>query len=196
MGILIDENLNWKPQVNFVIGKLSRMIGVLSRVSENLNLSSLKTLYFSFIQPSLQYGVNFWFPVSNDLQNKIFRLQKKAIRLINRTTFHAHTEPLFKKNKILKLRDLYYLETCKFIHHEVNFCNNFNLISHSSLHNYSTRYSTNLIPRRFRSKIGSNFVLCRGVANYNNVCRDIKNLDSMDKFKCCLKLSLLLEYTE
>ena len=102
LGILIDENLNWKPQAKFVIGKLSRMIGVLSKISDNLNLSCLKTLYFSFIQPSLQYGVIFWFPVSKDLQNKIFRLQKKAIRIINRTGFGAHTEPLFFKDHLFR----------------------------------------------------------------------------------------------
>ena len=193
LGILIDENLNWKPQAKFVIGKLSRMIGVLSKVGENLNLSTLRTLYFSFIQPSLQYGVNFWFPVSKDLQNKIFRLQKKAVRIISRANFGAHTNPLFSRNKILKLEDLYYLETCKFIHQEVNFCHNFNLVRQSSLHSYSTRFNENLIPRNFRTKFGSNFILCRGVNNYNNLCNEIKNLDSMDKFKCCLKL-LLSDY--
>ena len=194
LGILIDENINWKPQAKFVIGKLSRMIGVFSKIGENLNLSSLKTLYFSFIQPSLQYGINFWFPVSKDLQNKIFRLQKKAVRLINKSSFSAHTEPLFSKNKILKLKDLYYLETCKFIHQEVNFCNNFNLVRQSSLHNYSTRFNSNIVPRSLRTKYGSNFILCRGVNNYNNLSTEMKTLDTMRKFKCCLKLSLLSEY--
>ena len=36
-----------------------------------------------------------------------FKLQKKAIRIITKSHFLAHTEPLFKKESILKVRDLY-----------------------------------------------------------------------------------------
>ena len=194
LGIFIDQNLNWKDHANFVIGKLSRLNGILSKIGENLNLNSLQTLYFSFFQPSLHYGIIFWFSVSKSLQNKIFRQQKKAIRLINKSSFFAHTENLFIKNKILKFHDLYYLESCKFIYQEVNLCNNFHLVPHSSIHNYPTRSGSNLIPRSYRSLIGSNFVLSRGVTNYNNLSTRIKTLDSIDKFKCCLKLQLLAEY--
>ena len=34
-------------------------------------------------------------------------LQKRAIRAINKAKYNSHTEPLFKRSKILKLNDLY-----------------------------------------------------------------------------------------
>ncbi len=42
-------------------------------------------------------------------------LTKKAIRCINKLYYNAHTEPLFIRNKILKLDDLYKFELSKFI---------------------------------------------------------------------------------
>ena len=186
LGIFIDEHLSWKPHAKFIIGKLSRTIGIIRKTHENLNLHSLKTLYFSFVQPCLQYGIIFWFSVSSDLRNKIFRLQKKAIRLINKTNFDSHSEPLFFKNKILKFEDLFKLESCKFIHQEINFCNNFELVSHSNIHRYSTRFNQNLVPHRPKTRAGSNFVLSQGVNMYNLLPETFKNLDTMSKFKCYL----------
>ena len=38
--------------------------------------------------------------------DRVFKFQKKAVRLINNSRNNAHTAPLFKYNKILKLRDM------------------------------------------------------------------------------------------
>ena len=78
LGVHIDQNLSWKVHANFVIGKLSRIVGIFRKVQDNLPLLALKTLYFSFFQPSMLYGICFWFCVSTDLRNKIVRLQKKS----------------------------------------------------------------------------------------------------------------------
>ena len=196
LGVFIDEKLCWKSHSHFIISKLSRTIGIIRKLNENLTFSSLKTLYYSFIQPSLQYGIIFWYSVSSDIREKIFRLQKKAIRLINKTTFFSHTNPLFCKNKILKLIDLHKLESAKFIFHEVKLCNNFNLNSHSNIHSYQTRFNQNLIPRNFRTRVGLNFILVSGVHIYNSLYDDLKTLDSIGKFKCCLKLDLIFEYSQ
>ena len=47
-------------------------------------------------------------------------LQKKAIRCINKLYYNAHTEPLFIRNKILKLDDLYTFELSKFMFDCIN----------------------------------------------------------------------------
>ena len=186
--------MSWKIHTNFVVGKLSRMVGILSRIQENLPRSALKTLYFSFFQPSIQYGIVFWFFVSKDIRDKIVRLQKKAIRIITQSSYHAHTDELFKSLKILKFYDLFKLESCKFIHHEINFANNFSLMSHSDYHSYSTRNNSNLSHRLYLTQIGFNFVLCQGITLYNHLDENLKTLDTMYKFKCKLKLDLISLY--
>ena len=39
---------------------------------------------------------------------------KKALRIMNLAKYNAHTEPLFKKNRTLKLTDIYKLQQQKF----------------------------------------------------------------------------------
>ena len=38
---------------------------------------------------------------------KIFKLQKKAIRIISLAKYNAHTEPLFKTLNLLKMNDIF-----------------------------------------------------------------------------------------
>ena len=45
---------------------------------------------------------------------RIEKLQKKAIRIINTSKYNAHTEPLFKRSKILKFTDLFKLKALQF----------------------------------------------------------------------------------
>ena len=38
---------------------------------------------------------------------------EKSLRYINKSKYHAHSEPLFKENNKLKLRDQYKVQCCK-----------------------------------------------------------------------------------
>ena len=195
LGVFIDEKLTWKKHAHFVISKISRMLGIMHKIKFNLPLSALKTIYLSLIQSSLHYGLIFWHGVSSDLRNKIFRLQKKAIRLVTGSSTFSHTEPLFKKSKVLKLDDLYELEACKFVHHELLFGNNFDILRHSDIHRYPTRSSNNLVPPHFRTNIGKNFILSKGLNLYNSLPIAYKQLDNIGSFKCIVKLDLINSYS-
>ena len=45
---------------------------------------------------------------------KNFKLQKKAIRLISLAKYNAHTEPLFKTLSLLKINDIFTSSQLKF----------------------------------------------------------------------------------
>ena len=52
--------------------------------------------------------------------DKVFELQKKAIRIITKSPYLAHTEPLFKKEKLLKIEDIFKISCLKFYYRLVN----------------------------------------------------------------------------
>ena len=52
--------------------------------------------------PYINYGLMVW----GFSCNRIIKLQKKTIRIICLTNYNAHTEPLFKKLKILNVTDM------------------------------------------------------------------------------------------
>ena len=115
LGMYIDEKLSWKPHVHHVLGKISRMIGILAKLQSVLTLSSMKTIYFSLIHSHILYGIIFWSFASKTERNKVFIIQKKIIRIISNSNRLDHSEPLFKRLNILKLDDLWRFEMSKFV---------------------------------------------------------------------------------
>ena len=82
----------------------------MTKLKRFLPQSFLKTLYNSLILPHLTYGILTW----GSNPGRLNKLQKWAIRTINNSKYNSHTEPLFKKNNLLKLSDIYYLNALKF----------------------------------------------------------------------------------
>ena len=75
---------------------------------------------------------------------RINKLQKWAVRLISNAKYNAHTEPLLKKHKLLKLNEIYKLSACKIFYKFKNsqlptyFNDIFDTTGPS--HNYNTRH--------------------------------------------------------
>ena len=110
LGIIIDEHMTWNQHINKVACKITRTIYTLTRLKRFLPQSILRTLYNSLILPHLSYGILNW----GFKPGRLIKLQKWAIRTINNSKYNSHTEPLFKKNKLLKLDDIYYTNVLKF----------------------------------------------------------------------------------
>ena len=59
-GVMFDSNLTWKNLINELCLKLSKTVGILSKVRYFGNWDILATLYHSLIYPFLIYGVYVW----------------------------------------------------------------------------------------------------------------------------------------
>ena len=82
----------------------------LSRTKRYLDSSVLLKIYNLLILSHLHYGILCW---GFDC-HKLFKIQKKAIRLICKSKYNAHTDPLFKSLKLLKVNDIFKLQCIKF----------------------------------------------------------------------------------
>ena len=103
LGLTIDEHLTWKPHIQKVSNKIARTLGVMCRLKNFLPGHILRMLYNSLVLPHLQYSILTWGFKASRLE----KLQKRALRIITRSKYNAHTEPLFKKQNLLKLNDLF-----------------------------------------------------------------------------------------
>ena len=120
LGVMIDKNLNWSEHIMSVNRKISRVNGILFRLSKFLNTETLKIIYNSLIYPHLQYGNLAWGNAAAKYTNRLLVAQKRAIRTISHAEYLAHTNDLFKENKLLKLHDIYTLECVKFVKRELD----------------------------------------------------------------------------
>ena len=63
----------------------------------------------------LTYTIIVWGSMLTDSKiKKLYKLQKECVRYIANPSKTAHTDPLFKNFKILKMKDIIQLELLKF----------------------------------------------------------------------------------
>ena len=63
-------------------------------------------IYNCLILSHLYYGILAW----GYEHEKITKREKKCLRILTLSDYRAHTVPLFKKLKILKVSDIFYLQ--------------------------------------------------------------------------------------
>ena len=81
LGVLLDENLTWRPHIKCIENKISKNLGILYKARYLLNSQCTKQLYFSFIHTYLNYGNIAWGSTNKTKLNVILRRQKHASRI-------------------------------------------------------------------------------------------------------------------
>jgi len=77
--------------------------------------NTLTVLYHSLFSSHITYGCQVW--GQNRLSiDRLFKLQKKALRIMACADYTAHTNPLFRRYHILKFPDYIYVLNCLLVH--------------------------------------------------------------------------------
>ena len=112
LGLTINETLTWKDHIEIISNRISKTIGILSRLKHTLSQKILKMIYTSLILPRLHYCNLAW----GFKPGRIETLQKKAIRIISNSKYNAHTDPLFKEMSLQKVADIHVTAKLKFFY--------------------------------------------------------------------------------
>ena len=115
LGVILDESLTWKQHINHINTKITKSLFAIKQVKHILNTDSLKILYSALIQPHINYGILAWGNATKSILKHTIVLQKRAIRTICKVQYNSHTEPLFRKFGILKIKDQFEYETTIFM---------------------------------------------------------------------------------
>ena len=105
------------------------------------------TLYYSLIYPYITCCNSTWSSTYVSNLNRIYCLQKRAVRAITNSDHRAHSAPLFSKLRILDIYPLNMLQIAKFMYYYHNnllpplFLNLYFI--NSQIHGYSTRTANN-----------------------------------------------------
>jgi hypothetical protein len=78
-----------------------------------MSVSSLKVIYYAFLRSAVSYGIIFWGNSSHS--SIIFRIQKRAIRIMEGCGNRVSCTILFKKLQILPLTSQYMLSLSMFV---------------------------------------------------------------------------------
>ena len=110
LGVILDECLTWKPQINKLTIKLSRNAGILNKLKNLLPSCIMKTLYSSLSHSHINYGILIW----GYKCNRLVKLQKCLIRIVMLVKYNAHTDPLFKQTTIRNISDMLRINALKY----------------------------------------------------------------------------------
>ena len=110
LGLTIDETLSWKTHIQNTSNKISKTLGILNKLKHTLPEHILKLIYNSLILPRIYYCNLAW----GHKPDRIIQLQKKTVRIITKSKYNSHTEPLFKKLNLLTVKDIHTLSKLKF----------------------------------------------------------------------------------
>ena len=116
LGIFLDEHLTFDNHFNYLIAKLNKSLYCIRTAKNILNYTGLRSLYFALIHSHLNYCPIILSCASMKNQNKLFLTQKKAIRILTRSKYNAHTLPLFLNHNILPLQKIIKHDKLKFMH--------------------------------------------------------------------------------
>ena len=160
------------------------------------NKNSLCTLYYSLVYPYLHYCASVWGSTYQSNLKRLITLQKRVIRIISKSTFDAHTNPIFKNLNILKFENLIKLQIGKIMYLYKNglLPDSFNdmFLLHSDVHSYNTRSKNSFHLPHCRTNIRKFSLRFQGPKLYNSFSPDFQNAPSFAVFTSKLKIYLLI----
>ena len=165
----------------YILNKINKNL-VIRKLSSILPCNILYTLYNTLIHPYFSYCNIVWGSQLTSKLDELFRIQKKAIRIITKKNWNEHTSSLFKLTNILKLCDLNkYQVACfvyKCIHNNLpsRFCSYF--VLNSEVHGYNTRMSSSLHRIQSRINVRHFTIKIHGAKIWNSI---LEHSDSLKK---------------
>lgn len=184
LGFTIDSGLTWTPHIDAVANKLSSACFALSRLAPSLTPQNLRTAYYGYFHSLLTQGVELWGTAADS--NRLFKLQKRALRIISNKPYDYPAQSLFKEQKILTLPCVYILTACKYVRSNLGL-----YMSRGQCHGRNTRgQHLLLVPRRRLAKARKSLSVI-GVKIYNTLPNDVINTESDAIFANKLKKMLI-----
>lgn len=173
LGVIIDDKLSWKKHISLVHGKLSKSIGMLIKARQMLNQKALITLYYSFIYPYLTYCNQVWGSTYASTTDKLFILQKKALRIINGLKRRDCLDTVFPKLGILKFTDINLYLICRFMFRlyrgEVPDIFTDLFVTNMDIHEHNTRQCHHFHVFGEKSNLGKFSIRYRGMIAWNSI---------------------------
>ena len=199
LGMIIDNKLNWKLQIDKIKKKISKTVGILYRIRYYLNKTSLKLIYNSLILSYVRYGILNYGRASKVALQPISILMNRGLRCINfigRRT--KRISQIYFDEKILTLQDTFQLELGKFCYKFKKdlLPNSFNQIFTNipQIHSYNTRNSNNRFFRPKHTGRGYKTLQNLGSKLWNKIPLEIKNSSTIFIFTQKYKQHLLQNY--
>lgn len=184
LGFRLDQGLTWECHIDQLCERVGRACFALWRLSETLETTMMRSCYFASVHSLLQYGVELYGRAAD--WERVFRMQKRAVRAVVRVPWDTPARPIFRSLKIMTVPGLVMFHAAMYARSHLDEYSRF-----GDGHRYSTRHAHKLraVPRRLTKS--SKLVHVMGPAVYNRLPPVIISASSTQSFKSKLKFWLI-----
>ena len=163
LGILFDENLSWKDEINKCISLAYSKLKQAVRFKRFLTINSKKTLVQSYILSQFNYSSVILQNLSATSMTKIQRCQNMCTRFILNLRKFDHISEGFNSLQMLNMENARKVQSLCLMHKLVQKNGPSYLLEklnfNENVHNHQTRFRADIHIRRFRTNYGRNCFL-------------------------------------
>ena len=185
LGIYLDKHLKWDYHIEKISCKISKGLYTLSKFSNIINTKSKLLVYHSLIASHLRYGISLWGKSFCHGINGLEKSLKQSMRRIENGKYH--TDPIRKRHKILKLKDLYNqemtIQAWKYYNKQLPSAIDNNLERRNIAH--ELRHDSLIKLPRITSSSDKNqfdYNLCNAINKLDLLIKNVRNLKSLKLF--------------
>jgi ribonuclease P/MRP protein subunit RPP40 len=104
LGVDVDKKIKFEEHTKVILSEANKKLNALMRISKFVCQEKLRTLMSSFIESQFNYCPLIWMFQSKTLNNKINKLQERALRVVYKDR-HRSFEQLLEKDKSFTIHD-------------------------------------------------------------------------------------------
>ena len=182
LGVIVDNQLNFKEHVSTAVNKGNRVLGVIRRSFNTGDPTTFMKLYKSIVRPILEYGNVIWHPSLKSVEKEIEDVQRRATKMIGKMKNLPYPERL----KLLQLPSLQHrrkrgdmIETYKYLTGRYTTERPKWIINNNQ--NRGNNYK--LMKVRTTAKTRTNFLTNRVVNDWNKLPAQIVQAETLNIFK-------------
>ena len=120
LGVIIDEHLTWKNQVDSIRKKVSKGIAMLRRMKEYVPISTLIKVYNAIILSHFDYCSLVWDECADYLLTKLQKLQNRAARVITGSSYETNSEDILSELNWQPLKERFRIKKAMFAYNVRN----------------------------------------------------------------------------
>src|SRR6267154_640809 len=194
LGLMIDDNLNWSDHINYLIGKVTSLTGILYRTKHFLPMNAKRNIYFALIYSVLTYCVEVYANVNKSSLNPLIVKCNRLLRLLQNKPRRTPLHDLYFAFDTLPINLLFEYYTAKLIHRCLwDSANVPPILSHcflrgNTIHNHNTRHRDNFV---ILSKHSPKSILYYGPSMWAKLPEELQNNPSLNSFLKVYKQYLL-----
>ena len=200
LGIIIDDKLNWHDHIDHCRRKISNGLYAMNINKNILSCNNLRLLYFSLVHPHLTYGNILWGTSHKSYIQKLFVMQKKAVRIATNSCYNEHSPPLFQRLHIPNLNDLIEINLCRFV-----YCHLKGLLPsplddiftvNTDVHHYDTRHNNDIHLTPLHTDVAHRSFINKAPALWLALPANIKNCFTAKSLVRNLKKHCIAQYSQ